>query len=262
MVNFITTATAGIFSPIDVSFGRFLERIDGGNNPSLFAAAFLVSRSVREGNVCLDLNDAAHAGLPQDVIALFPETITGKGWQDELRKSSVVGSPGEVKPLILDEASRLYLYRYWDYEQEFSYFLIKKGLEKSAFQTFIISNELERQRLRQRLDTLFPSWQPPFKLAGDRGLKEKVDWQKVAALCVLLNNLTIITGGPGTGKTATIARAIILLLEFSQEKLPRIAVAAPTGKAAARLQETILQISAEAMGSGSRNMEALPKRAL
>ena len=67
MVNFITTATAGIFSPIDVSFGRFLERIDGGNNPSLFAAAFLVSRSVREGNVCLDLTVGRYEitnGLP------------------------------------------------------------------------------------------------------------------------------------------------------------------------------------------------------
>jgi len=248
------------FSAIDISFSRFLEKIDGRRNPLLAVAASLAIRSVREGNVCLDMRATPQAVAPRDIIALLPERITLKTWQDELRKSSVVGRPGELKPLILDESSRLYLYRYWNYEQEVASFLKKKGSEKSFFQTCIGQSEQERKRLQERLDALFPA--APSSATADEWPETTVDWQKVAAVCVLLNNLTIITGGPGTGKTATIARALILLLEFSPGKLPRIAVAAPTGKAAARLQETILQISADAVGSGSRNMEALPKRAL
>ncbi|MCK9363774.1 MAG: exodeoxyribonuclease V subunit alpha [Syntrophales bacterium] len=249
----------GLSPAIDVSFGRFLEKIDGGDNPLLFAAAALVSRSVREGNVCLDLTAVSQSSLQQDLGAL---TISLQSWPDELRKCSVVGRPGEVKPLIIDEAARLYLYRYWDYEQRIASFLIKKGLEKSPLQTSISQNEQERKILRQRLDVLFPDVNSPRCPSAGNGQKITVNWQKVAALCVLLNNLTVITGGPGTGKTATIARAIILLLEFAQGKLPRIAVAAPTGKAALRLQEAILAVAADVLGDEGQIREGLPGRAM
>ena len=94
-----------------------------------------------------------------------------------------------------------------------------------------------------------------------------MDWQKAAALTTVLQNLTVISGGPGTGKTVTAAKAIILiveqsrLLEPSQGKRLRIALTAPTGKAAARLQEVISLIK-ERWCSDPEIREAIPDRAM
>ncbi len=254
---------ADFFSAVDVIFGRFLERISAESNPYLFAAALLLSRSVREGNVCLDLHDALsikavlhfHQAAPNlhDSLSIkgldLPENLTPEGWQEALLKSSVVGRPGELKPLILDDAFRLYLFRYWEYEKELLRFLIDKGRQRD-FE--LVHGELET--CKQKLDRLFPD-----SLPGE-SLKSDIDWQKVAACSVLLNKLTVISGGPGTGKTLTIARAIILLIELSKRKMPRIALAAPTGKAAARLQEAVLQ-SANGFVKDTRILEAMPKEA-
>jgi exodeoxyribonuclease V alpha subunit len=105
---------------------------------------------------------------------------------------------------------------------------------------------------------LFPDLLSDTAAAGSP--KSEINWQKVAACSVLANKLTVISGGPGTGKTLTIARAIILLLELSKGKMPRIALAAPTGKAAARLQGAILQ-AAEAFVKDEAVLEAMPKQA-
>ena len=95
--------------------------------------------------------------------------------------------------------------------------------------------EGDTEHLREALDRLFPR---PAEEQG-RATKGGSDWQKIASLMAVLQNFTVISGAPGTGKTATAAKAIILLLEQSRGRKLRIALAAPTGKAAARLQEVV-----------------------
>jgi exodeoxyribonuclease V alpha subunit len=258
------------FSAVDVAFGRFLERISAGSNPYLFAAAALLSRSVREGNVCVDLHDTPaiqaalyfsqdpphfHQADPDlhDSLSIkdlnLPENLTPEGWQDVLLTSSVVGRPGELKPLILDNALRIYLFRYWEYEKDLLNFLVEKGR-----QTDFGLIEGKTETCRKALDRLFPDD------SRDNAFKKEPDWQKVAACSVLLNKLTIISGGPGTGKTLTVARAIILFLEVSAGKMPRIALCAPTGKAAARLQQAIGE-AATAFAGDPKIFEVMPKTA-
>ncbi|MEI7672406.1 MAG: AAA family ATPase, partial [Deltaproteobacteria bacterium] len=221
--------------PIDLHFGRFIERLGGEVAPSLFLAAALVSRSAREGSICLDLNTVAskmaplEAGMPPQQ---YPDLTS---WRMDLLKSAVVGKPGEERPLILDDASRLYLHRYWEYEAELARFLIQKG--RASAKSFMPKG-IDRERLRDGLKRLFPTSDGATGGEGKGGM----DWQKVAALATVLQNLTVISGGPGTGKTITAAKAIILLLEQSPGQKLRIALTAPTGKAAARLQEVISRI--------------------
>jgi len=125
-----------------------------------------------------------------------------------------------MRPLILDTRNRLYLYRYWEYENNLSQ-LIKKRVDQGVV-------DLNMQLLKQSIRRHFPEDHHPA-----------VDWQKVAAVTAVLKKFCIITGGPGTGKTFTIAKILVLLLEQASEAGLEIRLAAPTGKAASRLQESI-----------------------
>jgi exodeoxyribonuclease V alpha subunit len=155
------------------------------------------------GDVCLDLRQEAESEA----------LITA------LQQSFVVGSPGEWKPLILDAAGRLYLYRQWEAEH-----LLAEDLTARA------------QGLREHVDLeiLSSGLQRLFPLRSDG----TPDEQALAAAIAVLKNFTVICGGPGTGKTTTVVKVLALLLEQSGIPL-RIALTAPTGKAAARLRESI-----------------------
>jgi exodeoxyribonuclease V alpha subunit len=208
------------FSALDRQFARLLQRLSGEANPSISLAAALVSHQQTRGDICLDLNSIAGTEFllapesdPIQIPALAP-------WVDALGKSSVVGSPGEFKPLILDSASRLYLHRYWIYEHQ-----LAQSIQQRAASSV---TEIDRDILKTGLKRFFPN--PP-------GKRSEIDWQKVAAFAALRSRFCVISGGPGTGKTRTVVLLLALLLE--QNPALRIAVAAPTGKAAARLQESI-----------------------
>lgn len=244
-----------LLSSIDVIFARFLEKISGEQNPYLAVAAALLSKSVRDGNICLDLHDLPAMNTePYRYNNIMPiedqnplAVSNLEDWQKGLRKSSVVGRPGEFKPLILDDALRLYLFRYWEYETQLADFL-----RASARQRDLETVRHETAACKAKLDMLFPD-SPNEK-------EPTLNWQKVAACAVLVNRLTVISGGPGTGKTSVIARAVILLIELSGQKAPRIALAAPTGKAAQRLQEAVLKAAEDFVGD-RRIFEAIPKQA-
>lgn len=124
----------------------------------------------------------------------------------------------EMLPLHLDEFGHLYLRRYWDYEQS----LIAKlrAMEQNTTQ---FSN------LETLLEAFFPK------------ISNETDWQREAAKCAVEKDFTIITGGPGTGKTTTVVKILAILQTLNLEKPLQIALAAPTGKAAMRLQESIMQ---------------------
>jgi exodeoxyribonuclease V alpha subunit len=156
------------------------------------------------------LADGSAAGCPIE---------SAEAWSKRLREFAVVGAPGEFKPLILDDANRLYLHRYWRYEEELSEAL----LSRSAPAVF------DHARLKAGLARLFPGSDP-----------QVTDWQQIAALAAVTRRFCVISGGPGTGKTSTVVKVLALLLEQMAQGDCRIALAAPTGKAAARLKESIL----------------------
>ena len=139
-------------------------------------------------------------------------------WIEKLQGTDVVGAPGEFKPLILDERGRLYLRRYWEYEKRLAD-IIKARLKAARPAVNI-------DLLRQGLARFFPN-------------KGETNWQKVAAFTAVMSNFCVITGGPGTGKTRTVAAILALLLEQAGNGRLRIALAAPSGKAAARLKESV-----------------------
>ncbi|MGD8971577.1 MAG: exodeoxyribonuclease V subunit alpha, partial [Desulfobacterales bacterium] len=212
---------------IDLHFAEFLDRLGDHLVPNLALAAALVSRAAAAGHVCLDLKTLdrvelleAREGRPAVICPAAEDWLAG------LRTSPVVGFPGERRPLILDSFGRLYLYRYWSYEQE----LIDAINRRTGGDP--LAEVRNPAALRKTLARLFP----------DDGLSDGIDWQKIAALAVLLKKFCVITGGPGTGKTHTVAKILALLVEQGNGAPIDIMLAAPTGKAAAKLGESLKSV--------------------
>jgi len=229
MLEALKTAVGlGLLRAIDLHFARHMVALAGGDDPHLLLAAALVSHRVGEGDVCVEL---AHCGdFPlfraedlEDRIELPPTD----GWVEALRRSPVVGRPGERAPMILDDRGRLYLGRYWYFERS-----LADALSARA-QAWVPG--VDRERLQAGLERLFSK--PESGVA---------DWQRVAAAVAVLRPLCVISGGPGTGKTRTVASILALLVEQTGDVAAlRIALAAPTGKAAARLTQSIKSVKAE-----------------
>ena len=211
--------TAEVLAPIDRHFAGLLARLSG-NAPEVKLAAALVSHHRRLGNICVDLEE--YERKPPAVEIAIELGIAS--WPDRsnlcqgLKSSPVVGQPGDFKPLILDGQGRLYLHRYWKYESELAASIARLAAGNPP--------SLDQSKLKKGLAALFP------KPTGS-----DIDWQMVAAFAAVRRRLCIISGGPGTGKTRTVVVVLALLLE--QNPAMRIALAAPTGKAAARLQEAV-----------------------
>ena len=146
------------------------------------------------------------------------------------------------KPLILDHKGRLYLYRYWEYEK------ILSDEIKARAAHVRTEKEYDNGRARSVLDRLFP------KSTGG-----ETDWQRVAAAATLIKRFCILSGGPGTGKTTTVARILALLIEADPNNVNRIALSAPTGKAAVRLQDAIKK-NKNRSGMFRRNKNPHPRR--
>ena len=212
-------------------------------------AAAALSLATSAGHVCVRLTDLAPCpqavGKPgelppgskagRDPVDL-PSFARGSGgpadpaaWRALLLSSGVVGTsaaPGAM-PLVLDSDDRLYLHRYFDYERR-----LATRLMRARAATRDLGGATER--LRGRLSALFAG-------NADR-LGTQADWQKLATALALRGSLVIISGGPGTGKTTTVVNLLACLIEL--DPACRIALAAPTGKAAARMTEAIRQRAA------------------
>lgn len=212
------------FENIDLHFAELLARMDKDAGEWVLVAAALTSRATRQGHVCLVLADAAGtnptAGRAQTAAARYPDLAQ---WRRDLKRSRLVGNPGDYAPLILDSHDRLYLQRYWHYQNQ-----LVNWLKERAGRPWRSADEAPFESV---LDRLFP--------AADDG----IDWQKMAAVVAWMRNFCIVSGGPGTGKTSTVARILALFLECSPAAL-NIKLVAPTGKAAARLQEAIREAKA------------------
>ena len=211
---------AGSLPPLCYYFARFVAR-DSGSDPDgiLAQSAALTSLRNLEGDVCVDL--ARFAGRPlfdvaADAAIEAPQAPALHVWISALSASPWVGEPGGPEPLILD-GTRLYLGKYWGFEQ---------GVATALARRMTWVEGIDPQPLSKGLDRLFPAPAPGA-----------VDWQRVAAAITIGRRFAVVSGGPGTGKTTTVVKVLALLLD--QDPDLRIAMAAPTGKAAARLGEAV-----------------------
>jgi exodeoxyribonuclease V alpha subunit len=204
---------------IDRQFAAFICGQTSDNISNLFRLLVaLVSSAIGNGNICINLVDIAGQTVSADGKEIvLPEVDT---LQELLKNIQMVGLPGQHRPLVLDTSGRLYLYRYWHYEQE----LAKIILQKASAPSYCIDETI----LQNGLARLF----------SESGV-EKSDLQKQAASVALHKQFCVISGGPGTGKTSTVVRILALLLEQVGGRKLRIAMATPTGKAAARLKDSV-----------------------
>lgn len=211
-------------APIDRHFASLMGKLSG-NSPEVKLAAALASHYRRQGHICLDLEEYQRKPPPPEIFA----DLGFASWPESsslvklLRNSPVVGRPGDFKPLVLDESGRLYLHRYWKYETALAETIARLAKGSAPL--------VDHQELQKGLTRLFP-----------RNGGVDIDWQLVAAFAAIRKQLCIISGGPGTGKTRTVVVLLALLLE--QHPTIRVALAAPTGKAAARLHEALKQAKA------------------
>ena len=103
------------YSPLSRHFADFITRLNGGYSPELYLAAFLVTDATLNGHICLNLHALEKQVFHIDGFPALPAS-PADAWSKILTGYPVVGTPGEFKPLILDDADRLYTYRYWQYE--------------------------------------------------------------------------------------------------------------------------------------------------
>ncbi|WP_372628200.1 exodeoxyribonuclease V subunit alpha [Arsukibacterium sp.] len=230
----------GWLRPLDLAFARFIARYEP-TQPLVWLAAALCSYQIKQGHVCLDLaklaaNPLATLGLSTELSlsqqqALHQQfaSVSPAQWQAVLTQSAVVDNGAGSNPMVL-VAQRLYLRRYWQYE-----FDIASEIKQRLAQTETIAELLPAGALRPLIEQLFQGGSPSSP-------QVKPDWQQLACAVACRSAFTVITGGPGTGKTTTVVRllALLQLLQLRQSApLLEIRLAAPTGKAAARLKESI-----------------------
>ncbi|MFH2046252.1 MAG: exodeoxyribonuclease V subunit alpha [Pseudomonadota bacterium] len=214
-----------IFTNIDLHFAKFINELENADDSDLFLAAALVSNAAGNGDVCLDLK--AFAG----------KVILEKGedykrlacplldiWIEKLKITNVVGKPGDYRPLILDDKNRLYLHKFWYYENTLSKAIKNKADDDITWP----DTKLDENHVRKLLDKYFPD------VAGER-----INLQKLASLVCVYKRLCIMSGGPGTGKTTAIGKILAVLIEVESGDKQKIYLCAPTGKAAAKLSESI-----------------------
>ena len=198
----LDNAIALFLSERSKNIGNEESSDEQGTQPQFKALIRNLSASLSKGHSCIPVS---------------------KEQQHLLTKSGLVTRDGN-SPLIL-ESSRLYLHRYWHYETRLAEQLKYK----------VKNNHQEAINVETLLDHYFP-------IENKKSCNAETDWQRLAAKNVTEQLFSIIVGGPGTGKTTTVLKILALLqeLEFAHPRKPlTIALAAPTGKAAMRLQESI-----------------------
>lgn len=243
----------GWLRPLDRALAAFLHRKVPHAPPLLLLLAALISHQVGRGHVCLEL--PALLADPDATLSLPPEGLAAPAppprpsrWLRDLDEgllAAALDCPDLVQtgpggsPLVR-QGGRLYLRRYWDCEQR-----IGEALRQRMASAGDWRQALDGAAARRWLDRLFPGQ------GGGTG----TDWQRLACALAAGRGFTVITGGPGTGKTTTVLRLLVLLQALQQEagRAPlRIRMAAPTGKAAARLNASV---------AGARERLPLPEGA-
>ncbi|MDX6081312.1 exodeoxyribonuclease V subunit alpha [Xanthomonas campestris pv. incanae] len=260
---------AGALRTLDLAFAQSLQRLAPDTDPQVLAGAALASLAVTSG----------HAGLDPTRAAMLLDAREGPSpalpdptdWQRTLAASRWVDQPNPQEPAAADcplvlEHGLLYLRRYREYERR-----LALGLQRIAAHS---PPPFDAATLAPLFEQLFPQASPLPPGEGARragegtGLPEPSiyqdgtnppepshhqDHQAQAAALALRRTLLLVTGGPGTGKTTTIARLLLLRIaqaHASNTPAPRIALAAPTGRAAERMAESLRAAVARAIANG------------
>ena len=207
----------GLLELLDVELARALDRASGEPTPDVELAIALTSRSIRRGHSCFPLELSPAELWPRE--ATPPEPLPDPaGWKDTLRKSRLSQDGG---PLVLDGAGRLYLRRYWQLEQDVAAQLAARASGSRPAGS-------ARERVQSALERMFPG-------DGDSP-------QRRAAANALEHRVSLLCGGPGTGKTTTVAAIVALFIESAASDATApldVLLLAPTGKSAARLGEAV-----------------------
>ena len=217
--------------PLERALVDSLQRLDPAASPVVLVSAALLCPALDKGDVCLPLERlAGQRPWPEQDFRL-PALAD---WQVQLQASPLVGGDGDFTPLIL-EHGRLYLARYQAYERQLAEQLLQRAADLP---------EVDEVQLSESLTRLFA-----FNSLSRAG-QQQPDWQRLAAAQAVRRKLAVISGGPGTGKTTTVVRLLAALLEQPGCEHPggaplAIGLAAPTGKAAARMAEAIRNAKAE-----------------
>ncbi len=191
--------------------------------------AYFLSRNLLEGNICIPIDEPVirrNESPYQEVCDI--ETLKGL-------KYLVTTKQEEIAPFIL-EGNKLYLHRYYRYES-----IIVNRIKELVFNGN--KKSLERMELLSSKAELVYSFNADYPIQPTTNDALKIDWQIVAVLQALLQDFSIITGGPGTGKTTTLAKVLAIL--YTVEPSARVALTAPTGKASMRMYESLTQTTLE-----------------
>ncbi|MEA9392507.1 exodeoxyribonuclease V subunit alpha [Acerihabitans sp. TG2] len=209
-----------LLRPLDTQFARMLAL---PNEPALMLACACLSADAGAGHVCLPVEMLTRDGLFNGRHPQLAETawsLAGKlstdQWLSSLLSSAAVSDGSRPTPLVLDK-QRLYLQRMWQNESRVAGFFNAIHPEPVA----------DESAIEAVLNRFFPP-------SGN-----EVDWQKVAAAVAITHPVAVVSGGPGTGKTTTVAKMLAAMLVLAAGQRLRVQLAAPTGKAAARLSESL-----------------------
>ena len=213
----LEAAELKLLRPLDVQFALMVAKDE---HPAVMLAAAMLSRDTGEGHVCLPLSHLSSSMQPKGRARefwqqLFAEANAPQKWETLLLSSDAVSGGERPSPLIL-RRGRLYLNRMWRNELTVARFFSENNAP------FVV----DEAQLAATLNALFP-------------VSDTIDWQKVAAAVALTRRISVISGGPGTGKTTTVAKLLAALVQMAGTDKCRIRLAAPTGKAAARLTESL-----------------------
>lgn len=207
--------TLRLLRALDIQFARLLADDD---RPAHMLAAACLSAEAGDGHVCLPLSQLTQERLfngrhPELAHAIWQAAGAPLDWSTLLADWHALSASERPAPIVLS-GDRLYLHRLWHNEGHVARF----------FQPQVAPQQFAPQQIRAVLDELFGT--------------HAEDWQKIAAAVALTQKTAVISGGPGTGKTTTVAKLLAALIRLSDGSL-RIQLAAPTGKAAARLTESL-----------------------
>lgn len=217
--NLDTLFEQQFFSNLDYFFARSMAKAFDENDPIVLATCALVSKSLFEGHICLDISAISEtvrsvSETCSDGI-LFPDSDI---WITALKTSSMV-SDNIQTPLVLDSDHRLYLSKYYDFQNR----LIQNISQRVSLRP----QDMAETTIDELLDSYFT------------GPDKHVSHQKKAVKNAVLKQFTIISGGPGTGKTfvtAIITRMFFAYAEKFGLREPKILCVAPTGKAASKME--------------------------
>lgn len=212
-----TLVQAELLRPIDLHFAHWIVAQGSDNPQALGLLAALVSQQLGEGHICI-----ARDCLP-DLLLHWPARLRAQALPllQNLKPDGRILGRGEVLTPLVEDKERFYLYRYWQDECDVAQWVRQQRP----------SATLDLPRLIADLNQLFTTPEQP-------------DWQKAAVATAVSQPFTLISGGPGTGKTTTVTKLLAVFLHTwlrDHGTAPVICLAAPTGKAAARLSESISQ---------------------